>query len=507
MGYWLSLKSSRTSVDELVLINDWSATGYIRESGGDWGFVDNQGIFSGSIDTDGSSKVGERVENRTLTFPILIDGTTPATVQTRWDALADMVSELRNYKGKVRFRPSTATYGVDFEIEHARLENDYWPKLAELGAARRLNLVLTVRPYALMDAMDIEDDFATDSLGTGGRYNNGGADWARDAGAAGDLVITGGVLDAAANLSTEQRLYHTGAPHTYGDVQVTARYVPGATISSFKGGVIVKRVDASNYVEVYVDDTGAASRLRIDKVIAGSRTNMASTNLASRIADNAAFWVAGRVEHNQVFAEHWTAGNYPQAGYTPTTSTSDTFDTTEAALFGLTVTTTRPGLVFTPQHTSAKCENWRVQAFCYKHGNFPQRIDLNGEIPGNTDALVDFTWGQLTGVDTYMMLGWLPTPDATSLLAGVTADSETSRWSQSAVAGVIGAGTSASGAVTDGYWGGEHLQIVTPATSDTGAARPIYRRFTKGVTYTFTAYLKSAANTTLTRLKLSLIHI
>lgn len=501
MGYWLSLKSTRASVDELVLINDWSATGYIRESGGDWGFVDNQGIFSGSIDTEGSSKVGERVENRTLTLPILIDGTTATIVQTRWDALADMAGELREHKGTVRFRPSTATYGVDFEIEHARLENDYWPKLAELGVARRVNLVLTVRPYALMDPMDVEDDFSTDTLGTGGRYNNGGADWTRDAGAAGDLVITGGVLDAAANFSTEQRLYHTGAPHTYGDVQVTARYVPGATISSFKGGVIVKRVDASNYVEVYVDDNGTNSRLRIDKVIAGVRTNMATTNLASRIADNAPFWVVGRIEHNQVFAEHWDNSAYPYIGGTPTTSTSDVFDTTEAALFGMSQNG-RTGLVFIPQHSSAHCGWWEAKAYVYRHGNFGQRLDLQGDIPGNTDALARISWARASGASsTYMLMAWdanLPRYD----ISGLLGDGVSNLFSVSAVAGVISAATSINNVTTTWHYGNGSQQIVCPATTDTGATKKIYSRFKKGVPYTFSCYLRSGTGTTLARVKL-----
>jgi hypothetical protein len=219
---------------------------------------------------------------------------------------------------------------------------------------------------------DIVDAFASDSI----------ADYTFDAGAAGNVSITGGVMDAAANLTTENRLWHDASTYDLYDAQVTVKHTLGTTLTNYKAGVILKRVDASNYLEAYVDDTGAASRLRIDRVLAGARTNLVSTTL-TRMTVSTAYWVRGRLEGTVVVAEHWTSA--PTITGTATSANTTTLAGADATAFGRGVAG-RAGLVWTPQQTAANLDDFRVQPNLWR----TDKPIVSGEIfgvPGDAPAL------------------------------------------------------------------------------------------------------------------------
>lgn len=503
MGIWLSIRSNKPGATALTILNDGVRTGYMRESGGDWGMVDSQPIVSSSIDTEGGSVVGENVGNRQIVLPVLVYDTasspTHAGLISAWQTFVGVVDEARRYKGRVRFRPSRASYAVEFEVEHARIEGDYWTKTAELGACVRVNLVLVCRPYALMDPMDLADDFSVNTLGTAGVYNSGGSDWSADGGALTNVAVSGGVLDASANLTTENRLIHTGTPHTYGDAQTSIQHTLGTTLTSYKAGVIVKRVDASNYIEVYVDDTGAASRLRIDKVVAGSRTNMASAT-PTRLTVSTTYWLVGRVEGNVVYAEHWTTPPTPSG--TPSTTTNDTFDSTEAATFGETIEG-RVGIVFTPQQTAASVGDFTVEAFTYKGTSYPDKLKLCGSIPGDETAPAAIAYTPAASpYGSCPTFAWWERLEPHNYVANGGFEENANGWS--ATAGELnGAGTSITRITTTFYEGTACGQLVTPATSDTGCYYRLYQRMKKGVTYTAELYAKSSGGST-TAMKLEM---
>jgi len=504
MGIWLSLNSNKRNADELVVFNGATETGFMVIQGGDWGMVDNTAIWSGSIDTEGSTKVGEKLENRTITLPFVIIGeSTTDSINTRWAELADKIEEIREYKGTIRFRPSHATYGVNFEIEHIRLEGSYWGKSNELGGYRQVQIVATCRPYALMDPMDLEDNFSTDTFGVAGKYNNGGADWTADAGALANCAISGGALNGSANLSTENRFIHTGTQHAAGDTEVMTRSTVGSTISSQKNGVIVKRVDSSNYIEVYVDDNGVNSRIRIDVIIAGARTNVASTNLAARIISGAKLYVLGRIEGNVVYGEYWSAPPIPNTSAT-TSAVSGGYQLSIAEITALGKNISgRSGIVFTPQNASAKIEFFESKPFTYYSATWPDTIDINAEIPGNVDALASIDYSTGTELPT-MMYSWWPKLPAYNMVLNDGFELTTGGWVVTAVAGVISAATSINSISTYAYEGAKCGQVVCPATTDTGASFALYKRFKRGVQYTASIYAKSASGTTAARVKLGL---
>ena len=152
--------------------------------------------------------------------------------------------------------------------------------------------------------------------------------------------------------------------------------------------MILKRVDASNYLRVYVDDNATNSRLRIDKVVGGTPTNLATTNLGARVSNGTAFWVRGRIEGNSVYAEYFTTPPYPMLA--PTTSNTYSLSAgAEQNTFGSAVSA-KVGLVWIPQQSAATLDDLIVRAFTYRGTaglTLPAVISPAGSIPGDAPAL------------------------------------------------------------------------------------------------------------------------
>jgi hypothetical protein len=232
-------------------------------------------------------------------------------------------------------------------------------------------------PFGELPAVaNLLDDFLVDSL----------ASYTFDAGVLADVTVTGGVLDAVANLAVEKRLIRAGVKWPLCDAQQTVQYTVGTTISGYKAGVVLKRLDGDDYIEAYVDDNGTNSRLRIDRVIGGGRLNLQSTNLAARLATSTTYWLVGRTEGNVVRVEHWAAS--PTITGTPTLAPAAlTLAGADATQFGLGVGG-RGGIVWIPQQTAASIGSYKVEPNLYK-GSGPMLEALLHGIPGDAPARGD----------------------------------------------------------------------------------------------------------------------
>jgi hypothetical protein len=216
------------------------------------------------------------------------------------------------------------------------------------------------------------------------------ANFTADAGAVGNVAITGGVMDAAANLTTENRLVRT-AGVTYTDLydsQDTVKFTVGTTVTSFKAGVVVKRIAADTFVEVYVDDNGTNSRLRIDVVTAGVRVNRQSTNLGARVLASTAYWVRVRIEGSTVYAEFWTAAPTP-TGTATNAPAGYALAGAEITNFGQGVAGKR-GLSFLPMQTAASLDDWVVEPNLWRTPPTATPL-LTGTLPGVLGDLAAFT--------------------------------------------------------------------------------------------------------------------
>lgn len=145
---------------------------------------------------------------------------------------------------------------------------------------------------------------------------------------------------------------------------------------------------------------------------------------------------------------------------------------------------------------------------------WPRTLEIAA--PGGTaDALASVSYAGSGSIVHAMLLSWWPTVAAHNMVwnggAEVIGNAATGAgsaygWSAAAVSGVIAAATSVE-RVTTGTsvrTGTGGFQVVTPATTDTGASFAIYRRggFKAGTTYTARCYVRAASGTTNVRVKL-----
>lgn len=440
----------------------------------------------------GSRQVGESHDNGAVAWTAMVSGATADAALVNAEGL---ISDLEVALGGryLEFRPDGATRSVFFEVRGtAEWTPKYkWREFA--GAQLWVNDVkIPVAPLALLEPMDVRDDFSVDT----------GADYAFDSGAAVEVAISGGQLTAVSSLAVEKRMAHTARGYSVLDAQDTVKGAPGATITSFKLGVELRRSAAGTYLDVYVDDNGANSRLRVDKVVAGARTNLTSTNLAARVVAGTALWVRGRVEGNVVTAEHFATVPTPMGA--PATTNSVVLSAAEqAALVAGT-----GGIVWIPQHAAATVDDFEHMPYTYRSLTLPEYLSLGGPIPGSAPALADLhlTHSGGAAAPVWALMGWAERPAPYNLMWNGDFEEDVNGWSVALVTGVQAvAGTSITrdtAATARTKYGAANAIVVTPASAGAGANFPIYRRFRKGVTYTATLFAAAAASTTAMVLKL-----
>lgn len=496
----LTLTPDVTGATTLTVINDGADTGYELLQGASFGSPVWDHTFSGSRGTQGARPAQGRLPNREVVLPIRVAGTSKDNLATKISTLAAAVDDLRRYGGICRMRSRSQTYAQRFEVLTATSDIPEWNNRLEQRDRAVMVVNLTCGPYVLGDPMDFADDFSTDNV------NGGDASYTADEGALTNMAVTGGVLDGAANLGVYNSVAYTGGSYTYGDCEATVLAVPGSTITSFTAGVVLKRIDASNLLLVDVEDDGAQSDIIIYKRVAGTYTNLASTTLGSRIADGVRFWVRGRIEGNVVYGEHFASVNVPHPTATPTTTVSYTLTTAEAATFGAGVEG-RAGFGFTPQHTDAYLDDFEILPFTYSDPGMAV-LDCFGTIPGDAPALADVRIGASTA-SPWGLVAWTERTDVENyvLRGGGELPTTAYPWTIAGISGVTGAATSVTRVTDDtmgagAKYGAYATRIVTPATANTGAAYPIYRRFREGLTYTAKVWVQAPSATTTVRIRL-----
>lgn len=230
----------------------------------------------------------------------------------------------------------------------------------------------------------VVEDFATNVI----------ADFVADAGATSNVAIAADVMQAAANYSTENRLIRTAGvdyPDQY-DSQDTVNFRVGTTVSGFKAGVVVKRIASDSFVEVYVDDNGTNSRLRVDVVTGGTRANRQSTNLASRLSTSTAYWVRARVEGSTVYPEFWTAPPTP-TGAATNAPAGYTLSGPEIPTFGRGVAGKR-GVTLLPMQSSAWINEWVIEPNLWIT-SAPLLTGTLPGVPGDLDAVTRLVFTDL----------------------------------------------------------------------------------------------------------------
>jgi hypothetical protein len=312
--------------------------------------------------------VGEARELGRVAWTAMLDGTTGDQINLRMEDLLSEVESLR-WGRLLEWRPEGASYSSFFRIvgpgEWRALYE--WPRYVT-GRTIRAEVSWPTEPLVEWAPMSIYDSFDP----------NSSDDYTFDALTVSSLVWPSGPGPLAANgqLTSERRVLHTSRGYSYAEGQATVKTTPAATITNYKAGVILRRANASNYVEVYVDDNGTNSRLRIDIIVAGARTNRQSTNLAARLANGTEGWIRARIVGTTVSAEWWLGAPTP-LGAPTLAPTGYTLTSGELGATGGT-----PGFVWIPQHASATLDDFEFAPYVRRNVTVP---DTSGML--NFDAV------------------------------------------------------------------------------------------------------------------------
>lgn len=279
-----------------------------------------------------------------------------------------------------------------------------------------------------------------------------------DSGAANSVAIAGGVMTVTGGVSTEKRARNISRGYKWLEVQDTRKFTPGPTITGFKGGVTLRDDGAGNRIEVYVDDNGTNSRLRIDVILASVVTNRASVNLAARIVNGTPLWVRGRIEGNQVYAEHFTSAPASLSVAAPTTEAPaggagyTLVDPTERRSAGWT------GFTWIPKDLAATMDEFESRPYTKKPATVPARFLWNDEIPGTEDALVDLSVAAVNAgsAPIWALYAW-GAYMGQALLAGAGAPMDVINASAAGVTGLSGWAATADA----NYRSGNGLKVTT----------------------------------------------
>jgi hypothetical protein len=194
----------------------------VLQDGTSFGSVVRSPVFSQVFDSQRVSVAGAPAGAREQQVRVLCESTTLAGIQALLDDIARVCEDVSRMGGGVlRHRATGGSYVTRYRVAFARVSA---PEI--LGAVYEsqfraiVSLALVVEPFGLADAYNIFDGFSVDSYGSAGLYNDGGADWTQAEGVS-TPSVSGGIL--ATPTTTGLNVWrHTGTPHVFGDVQVTA---------------------------------------------------------------------------------------------------------------------------------------------------------------------------------------------------------------------------------------------------------------------------------------------
>ncbi len=480
-----------------------SATGFtVLAENASLGHAVENPVFGQVFDGDSVQVAGTSFETREIQLPVLIEASTVAELQSRLDSLDAVLRDASRYGGWLTYESDGSAVQTRYRIAMARRSP---ASLAEYEAFKRVRVTvaLAVDPFGLGAEYGVTDTFSTDTIADG--------DWVQTYGTA-MPTVTGGVAVAPSSGSTRGAT-HTGSGYSFGDALVSCRMVWDTTIASQKrGGVALKILSDGTSLCARAESDGAgAGTLRISSLdSAGSSTTLTSTAITS-LAIGTDYWITLQIVGNVLTASWWTSR--PSATGTATHSVSHVLSTANAAIFGSAVRG-QCGIHWnTASSNTISFDDFRVEPLTYRSVVFPRVLKLEMASVGTHDALAAVLYTATTTVPSVMLYAWWPAVAVHNLIPSNHGAEEIGTsatvaygWVATAVSGVISAATSVTRTTTAGRFrtGVAGLEVITPATTDTGASFRIHRRggFRAGVTYTAQCYVKAVAGTTAVRIKL-----
>lgn len=296
-------------------------------------------------DADGSTLVRDPLfENRQITGTLEIVDSTRDGANTDVAAVVAMLEEAELNAGGIPlvWTPSNGTRSLTAYVLSGQLgeipqtiESGYFatPPLIELPFS------FDCKPFLYgAEINSVTDDFSSNTI----------ANYSFDAGG-GTLSVTGGQLVPSS--TAEKRLYYNPTGYSFADGQVTLKFVTGAATTGGPVGLILRRLDGSNFLIARYD----AGTLTLRKWDGGTESAAFATSGAVTLAANTAYWLRFRANGNVLTVEHWTVA--PTLTGSPAVTVSYTLTGADATKFGTGVAG-QAGMRLVPNGT-----DWRYDDF------------------------------------------------------------------------------------------------------------------------------------------------
>lgn len=243
----------------LTLVNDGSESDQKLLAEANWGNAEWAPYFSGPRGTQGARATGATPQNRSLVLPFRVYGTSKDDLALNISALHTVIDKLRRYGGRIRVRPTNASYSVYFDVMTGSADLTEWGNRAEATNRAGFMLAAVCAPYLKQDALSVMT-FSSQSLPN---VFNLGTTIPGDAPALADIAITtsgGAAAPVSALIGWSER------PAVHNLVwQDFATGIAGYADNPDPGyGTIAGAVLTHEPIPPATGPTGAAGRLKIE---------------------------------------------------------------------------------------------------------------------------------------------------------------------------------------------------------------------------------------------------
>jgi hypothetical protein len=497
MAAYLAITSNAPGSDPYVLFDGEPDVWTVLDDSS-WGDPTWDDRYSGPRGTQGARAAQGVLGNRPVRLSLRVREGSADALASRLSELATIVDELRRFGGKITRRGSSQTYRQHLEVLGAKLTAPAWGKRFDNTYLADCSIELTCAPYALGDPMAWTQEVTTaDELAT--------LEVVEGTVGMGDNESTGPHAEVVGVTTTRGILVDALRGYRYGDVRVEALItVTGNLTTDFAQGVILRYIDADNWLAVTVEAEATVAYLRVRAMVAGVESVIATTSTGMSALAASRGWLSGWVEGNTVRGEWRGSGLMdptPFSDYAAPAGTLTHQLTGDALAAFAAGTSGRVGVILAGRGSSTQAGLYRlrVRPFWYGSRTWPVvgNLRMEGSIPGDAPALADVTVTTPTANTTparWAMIGWAPRRSGQNLVWNGAFEDDTDGWTVSAVSGITAAATSLTRNTTGVPRSGIANAILDTAASDTsGAAFRIWHSFKAGRVYQARAWL--SANT------------
>ena len=467
----------------------------------DWGNPKWEHQYSGARGTQGARASQGTLANRTVQLALKLTATSMDDLAARYAELQTVMEQMRRHGGVLTRRATGQSYIQYLEvITTPGPQMPSWDRTVDNTYRIAPIVELTCAPLAFGDSMAWRQTFTEAADET--RFDithdatapNGGTTTLVD----NHLHFGTGGGNLPVILVDAFRLYQ------YGDVRVDANLYGSAISGDMHHGVILRYIDADNWLAVTGEVESATNYLRVRANIAGVESVLSSTASASNPASSSPYWVSGWIEGNHVYLEDRDNSFPTPYGEQIAPDTEHDYaldpDNGEADLFGA-GTTGKVGVIARGVNsgTDGGLYEVRCQPYYYSPRNRPAlgTISLSGAIPGDSTALGEVavtTPAANTTAAKFALVGWAQRNGGRNRCWNGGFEYSALPWSVSAVTGITASASSIVSSTSLPKYGSRSGGLTCSASDTSGATFRIWDGFLEGHTYRAQAWVRGAGS-------------